>query len=120
MLSSPSPYRGGVAVVEYHLRARCKRHLTQEQAQALWVEIKDRLTTVGLAETVEEAEESTTGRLDTLPRGDVLDAVATVLCGHAWPCNMDSEAVFDAFVRSMTSAMNARGYLRVDQVEVLA
>lgn len=75
-LSSPSEPVGGVFVVLTLMRTHLWRELFLQQAQELWAQCKARLLAKDLADTVQECEASKTGGLDTLPRWDVLDALA--------------------------------------------
>ncbi len=109
-LRKPSAYAGGVAVAEYTLRRYCGVQLTEAQAQALWAELKQHLLARRFRDTVQEAEESTTGGLDTLPRGDVLDALARVLTGLEWPLNMSSAEESRQFSDKFVAAIRERGY----------
>ncbi len=103
---------GGPAVVEHLLRTKLYRQLTEAQAVSLWDECKRALQASDLQETVDECEESCSGRLDTLPRGDVLDALARILTSTTWPLNMTSQAESAVFIEKLGQAFLARGYVR--------
>lgn len=110
--SKPSHLAAGPGVAEYHLRRYLWVQLTDEQAAALWLELQAQLQKVGLQETVDEVATATNGKLDTLPRGDVLEAIAQVLTdgAHTWPCNGDSRATSDAFLEKLRAGVASRGY----------
>lgn len=115
-MKKPSPYRGGVGVVEYHMRTKLFRQLTEEQATSLWQECKLALQARGLQDTVDECEQSSTGSLDTLPRGDVLDVLARLLTGQDWPLNMAPPSESDAFIDKLKAAILQRGYARAEEL----
>lgn len=108
-----SPHKGGTGAIEFLMRTRCNRNMTEAQASALWEECKAQLLRVDLGETVEEVEQSEGGSLDTLPRSDVLSAIANVLTGSDWPINASSDAESDAFINKMGQAFAQRGYTRI-------
>lgn len=114
-LPERSTFPGGIGVVEFHMRTRLYRKLTLEQASSLWEECKAMLQKHDLQETVDECEESQGGGLDTLPRGDVLDALARVLAGRDWPMNMTGQAESDAFIEKLRTAIIERGYARSEE-----
>jgi hypothetical protein len=111
---SPRQIGGGFQVIDRIMRTMLGRALTEDQAKNLWIEVADHLLQKDLRETVDEAETSTNGRLDTLPRGDVLDAVAKVIAHRSWPCNMDSNEVSDRFAKAMGAGLSERNYKVLD------
>ncbi len=111
-----SPYAGGVGVIEYHMRRHCWRQLTETQAAALWQDCKAQLTKMGLRSSVKECEEATRGSLDTLIRGDVLDALALLFTGKRWPLNMTDDAETTQFNEAMRAALATRGYAVIAEV----
>lgn len=110
--TNPSHLAAGPGVAEYHMRRYLWVQLTDEQAAALWEEMAEHLKKVGLRSTVREVATVTDGKLDTLPRGDVVDAIARVLTGgaHYWPANGDSRATSEAFLEKIRAGVAARGY----------
>lgn len=112
LLRAPSPFQAGVGCVEYHARRYLELRLTEPQAAALWLEVEADLRGKGLGSTAQEMIESTTGSLDTLPRGDVLDALARTLTKGEfdWPINADRDDHTDRFADAMRTAINERGY----------
>jgi hypothetical protein len=105
-----SPYKGGVGVVEYMMRRNCWRELTEAEATALWQECKAQLVKMRLRSTVRACEQSDDGGLDTLERGDVLDALALLFTNMRWPLNMDGEEGFNKFAEVMGPELRKRGY----------
>lgn len=114
-MKKSSPYRGGAGVVEYHMRTKLYRQLTEAQAASLWQECKQALEARGLQDTVDECEQSTTGSLDTLPRDDVLDVLARLLTGQDWPLNMAPQSETDTFIDKLKAAIAQRGYERAEE-----
>lgn len=106
---------GGAGVVEYLMRSRLSCELTRHQAYDLWVECKRELSRHKLGETIVEAEGSRTGKLDTLPRDDVMDALARVLTGQDWPMNMTPGSESSVFVDKLRQALAFRGYARCEE-----
>lgn len=109
---APSTFAGATGVAEYHMRRYVGVQLTEPQAASLWSEVEADLVRIGLPETVEEAQTSESGKLDTLPRGDVLDALARVLTkgAHNWPANCTPERETTAFVNALRNEVRARNY----------
>lgn len=112
LLRAPSPFQAGVGCVEYHARRYLELRLTEPQAAALWLEVEAELRRKGLGDTAQEMIESSTGSLDTLPRGDVLDALARTLTKGAfdWPINADRDSYAAQFVDAMRATIQERGY----------
>ncbi len=113
-MTTSASLSGGRAVVEQLMRTKLFRQLTEAQAASLWVECKQALQDSDLQETVDECEESRTGGLDTLPRGDVLDALARILTGTTWPLNMTPDAEMAVFIEKLGQSFKARDYVRAD------
>ena len=113
--AEPESFPGGPGVVQALLRTRLNRLLTLEQAEALWAECRAWLLAHGLGETVGEAESTMRGRLDTLPRGDVLSALAFVVTGLDWPLNMTPESEAANFRQKLKSGLLERGYAVADE-----
>ena len=109
-----STLAGGAGVIEYLMRTRLYRQLTEAQAAALWLDCKAALQRRDLQETVDECDTCRGGSLDTLPRGDVLDVLAQVLTGQDWPLNMTSEAESDRFLGKLKAAFEERAYVRAE------
>ncbi len=101
---------GGAGVMMRLLHERCGYDLTTDQANTLWAEVSAVLQSRELGETVQEAEETQTGRLDTLPRGDVLDALSHLMTSEPWPCGFTHEDDVKAWARKMGEALRGRGY----------
>lgn len=110
--SADSSHKGSTGVAEYTLRRYLGLQLSAEQAQALAVELEAHLTAVELRSTVKEMRKSTTGKLDTLERGDVLDAVAKILTEgkFSWPYNSTPDAEFMAFTSALSAGAQSRQY----------
>ena len=62
--------------------------------KAFCIQLSDR----GGYQSIEEAEASESGSLDTLEREDVLDAWAKVATGRAWPCFGEGQPSREAFL----------------------
>lgn len=107
--AAEKPETGGVPVIRHHLQKYCGRQLSDEQAQALWEAVRAWLLGAGLESTIQEVLASEAS-LDTLPRGDMLEALAQTLVGQAWPCYGDGRAASERFGIRMQDAMAARGY----------
>lgn len=112
-MTTSSPPRGGVGVVLRLMRTHLKRELTLEQAQTLWRECRAKLLTSGLRSTVRECESSEDGGLDTLPRGDVMDALAYALVSAPWPLYGDSTEEAEAVFQRIANELDKRRYARI-------
>lgn len=112
LLRAPTPFKGGIGCTEYHARRYLELQLTEPQAAALWLEIQADLKARGLGCTVREMKQIDTGSLDTLPRGDVLDALARLLTKgeFGWPANCDGEEHTRKFATAARDGIRERGY----------
>jgi hypothetical protein len=108
----PPATSGGARVLKRIFERRIGRELSPRQALDLWGEVRLHLQKKGLRRTVREAITSSDGSLDTLPRDDVLEAIAQVVTGVSWPCNWDGAQASRRFSELMTAGLDARGYAR--------
>jgi len=92
------------------MRTSLNRQLSKSEAEALWTECSEHLMRVGLKSTVREAKASRSGRLDTLPRGDVMSALGFIFAGADWPINAASQQESQDFIEKVKATMAARGY----------
>lgn len=106
-----SRHPGAVGVMDYLARRNLGRQLDEVQAAALWLEVQAQLVLVGRQDTIDEVRAAKRGVLGTLPRGDVLDAVALVLTAgeFRWPSNAEPEGLAQAFVVAVRRGLAARG-----------
>lgn len=107
-----SAYAPGARVLEYSVR-RQGGTMPLSLADQQWARVSARLNAKGLGSTVREALESTSGSLDTLPRGDVLDAWGEELVGRGWPVNLEGEAVYVEFIQAFGSKLRELGALKL-------
>lgn len=84
-------------------------------AQALWAQVSEHLLAHDFPETVEAALQSSRGGLDTLERGDVLDAWGLVTVGRRWPLNGDSEEDAGEFLEALGTHLRERGALKLPE-----
>lgn len=108
---APSALPGGTKVILRLFKRAFDLEPTAEQAAALWAEVKGHLEKVGLDSTVRECDESETGGLDTLPRGDVMSALGHILAGRDWPANYEGDKVFDEFVEGLKVGLRQRSLI---------
>jgi hypothetical protein len=106
--------KGGPGVVAKLLRTKLGRELTAEQATELWARCKVHLAQ--LPETIQEAEESQSGSLDTLPRSDVMSALSQELAGRDWPINATPQAEVNLFIEAICQGMDARQYAYTEEL----
>lgn len=105
-------YPPGARVLEYIVR-RQGGTMRPVLARMQWDLVKARLMELGFESTVQEALESNNGGLDTLPRGDVLDAWAMVTVGRRWPIGADGEDALVKFLQAWGACLKAQGALRL-------
>lgn len=85
--------------------------LPEEQAGALWVEVRARLKRKRCMPTIREVEACASGQIDTHPREIVMDAMAFVLTGYEyWP----SPYPGSTFAFDLLKECIARGYIESD------
>lgn len=108
---------GGALVVTYHLEKYLGLIASPERAEALWQELRAWLRKNRLRSSVQEIEgiaAGANGSLDTLIRGDLLDAIAMVLTDgkFRWPLNAASEAQLEAFGVALEASIEKRRQAR--------
>lgn len=82
-----------------------------DKAEALWVEVKARLSKTGSKPTITEVEACLSGNLDTHPRDIVRNAVAFVLVGSEyWQDHYAGSTFLFRFLKECI----ARGYIESD------
>lgn len=111
-----APLSGGALVTTFHAHKNLSLALTPDQAHVLWAQVRKQLIETGLQESVTEIEEvgaGERGSLDTLIRGDFLDALALTLTDRnfRWPANCDSEAYVNGCMKLIKAAITERGYV---------
>lgn len=103
-------YAPGARVLERLVRGQGGT-MPLDVASAQWAMVQATLTARGLGVSAQEALESETGSLDTLPREDVLDAWGLVHCQRGWPSNADTDEVVEDFMARWGNALKAAGAL---------
>lgn len=84
---------------------------TAVQAKQLWDDVRAALETHknDFSVEIQSMLASTDGNLDTMERGDLMDAIGDVLAGMPWPLNGDRKATKFKFRTSVDEAMEKRG-----------
>jgi len=82
--------------------------LTEEQADELWLECRERLMN-GFQTTIHLVETSKDGQISGVTLNDVKDVVSHVLTGKIWP-DCTNEAAVAIFIDRLSTAVKARGY----------
>jgi len=99
-----------VLAVDNLMTTRLNKKLNPVQLERLWIECKEWLTAFDLSDTVDEVEASIDGHLDTMPRDDLMGALAHVLTGVDWPINASSDKEFETFRKLLAAEVARRGY----------
>lgn len=109
--ANSTAYSGGILVIDRLMLTRLDRKLNPIQLEELWSECKTWLLSNGFKRTVREVQSSSDGGLDTMPREDVMSALAHVLTGGDWPINASPEKESATFRERLTQTVNQRGYV---------
>lgn len=118
--STQQDLSGGALVVTFHLKKYLGLIATPDRAEALWQELRAWLLKSRLRASVHEIEgisAQATGSLDTLIRGDLLDALAMVLTDgqFRWPLNATRPAQLAAFDAALDAGVAKRSQARQAQ-----
>jgi len=108
-MTSATKMSGGPAVIE-RMMAKLAYKLTEPQAAMLWQECRAWMLEHGFQDSVSEVESSQDGSFDTWPRNDVIDALARVFTGLAWPLNSTPVAARQAFTQVLWAELAKRDY----------
>lgn len=109
-----SAYAPGARVLEYIAR-RQGGTMSPDIAAKQWALVSSQLSAMDLSESAAEALTSTAGGLDTLPRGDVLDAWGMVAVSRRWPVNMEGEAVYTQFIQAFGEYLRSQGAVKLPE-----
>ncbi|MBI6883232.1 hypothetical protein [Pseudomonas putida] len=102
----------GATCVRVAMKSLVETDLSQEQADALWAELKGWLKKRGSQNTVQEVEECVSGNLDTWPRDVLMNALASVMVGgDYWPNEYPGSRFAFDFIKECIS----RNYLDSDK-----